>query len=118
MRNFRELRVWHDSIALAVYVYGVTQSFPKEEEYGMTRQVRRSVVSIASNTAEGCSRSSDKEFCHYLEISVGSAFEAETQITIAKRIGILDEQRADDCIERLRRLQKAINALIKKTRRL
>lgn len=113
MRNFRELRVWQDSIELASLVYEVTKDFPKEEVFGMTRQIRRSVVSIASNIAEGCSRTSNKEFCHFLEISVGSAYEAETQLIISKRASMLSEQKTEDCLAPLHRLEKQITQLIK-----
>jgi len=73
------------------------------------------MVSIASNIAEGCSRSSNKEFRYYLEISVGSAYEAETQLIISSRTEMLSEQKADECIIPLRRLQQSITALIKRT---
>jgi four helix bundle protein len=116
MRNFRELRVWNDSLDFAAQVYEVTLSFPKEEAFGISRQLRRSAVSIASNIAEGCSRSSDREFCHYLEIGLGSAFEAETQIILTCRVGMLAGQLEDQLLSSLHRLQKAIANLIKTTR--
>jgi four helix bundle protein len=116
MRNFRELRVWRDSIDFAALVYQITKYFPAVEQFGLTRQVRRSVVSISSNIAEGCSRSSDKDFCHFLEIALGSAYEAETQLIIANRTELLDTDKLDECVESLQRLQRQLTALINKTR--
>ena len=116
MRNFRNLRIWQDGIDLAIFIYKITQSFPREEQYGLTRQLRRAVVSIPSNTAEGCSRESDKEFCRFLEIGLGSGFETETQIVVANRIGILEEDKTNECLVRLWNLQKATTTMIKRTR--
>jgi four helix bundle protein len=116
MRNFRELRVWRDSIDYATLVYRITRDFPTAEQYGITRQIRRSVVSVASNIAEGCSRSSDKDFCHFLEIALGSAYEVETQFIIANRTELLGDEKLKESISILQQLQKAITALINKIR--
>lgn len=116
MRNFRELRVWRDSVDYATLVYQITKHFPADEQYGLTRQVRRSVVSIPSNIAEGCSRSSNKDFCHFLEIALGSAYEAETQQIIANRIELLSGDKLEECVATIQRLQKPITTLITKTR--
>lgn len=116
MRNFRELIVWKESIDVASLIYSITKSFPREEDFGITRQIRRSSVSVASNIAEGCSRSSNKEFCHYLEISIGSAYEVETQLIISNRAGILSEQKLDECLAPLHRLEKRITVLVNKIR--
>jgi four helix bundle protein len=72
MNKYRELKIWQRSIALAVKVYQATQYFPKEELYGLTSQIRKSVVSIASNIAEGAGRNSGKDFNNFLGISNGS----------------------------------------------
>src|SRR5262245_41952544 len=116
MRNFRNLRIWNDGIDLATFIYKVTKSFPREEEYGLTRQLRRAVVSIPSNIAEGCSRESNKEFCHFLGVGLGSGYEAETQLIIANRIGILEEERTNECLIKLWSLQKATTSMIIKTK--
>jgi four helix bundle protein len=91
MNKFKELKVWQKSVDLAVDVYALTSSFPDKEKFGLTSQVNRCAVSIASNIAEGAGRNSTKEFDHFLAISIGSSFELETQLTIANRIGFTKE---------------------------
>ncbi|HEX2854898.1 MAG TPA: four helix bundle protein, partial [Opitutaceae bacterium] len=89
MFNFEKLDVWHRAIALAGVVYEYTQGFPAEERFGLTNQMRRATVSISSNIAEGCSRSSKADFRRYLEIATGSAFEVVSQARIASDQGFL-----------------------------
>jgi four helix bundle protein len=83
MHNYHELKIWQESRNLVKQVYLLTASFPKEEIYGLTSQIRRAAVSIPSNIAEGTGRNSDKEFLRYLEFALGSLFELETQIILA-----------------------------------
>lgn len=85
MRNFRNYDIWKNGMDIVDKVYDLTLQFPKYETYGLADQVRRAAVSIPSNIAEGCSRTSEAEFTHFLEYSIGSCFEVETQIEIAKR---------------------------------
>lgn len=75
MNNFKELVVWQKSIDLSVKIYEIANGFPKEEIYGLSSQIRRCVVSIPSNIAEGAGRNSKKEFSHFLSIALGSSFE-------------------------------------------
>ena len=91
MHKYRQLTVWQDAIDFAVEVYTETQNFPVEEKYGLTSQLRRAAVSIASNIAEGSCRNTDNEFNHFLGISAGSTAEADTQFIIANRLGFLDD---------------------------
>ena len=96
VKSFRDLTVWQRSIQLAVSVYRVTGGFPKEETYGLTSQMRRATVSIASNIAEGHGRLNTKEYRQFLGISRGSNFELQTQIEIARALtfgnsSLLDE---------------------------
>ena len=86
MHNFKELKVWQKAIDFSVEIYKNTASFPAEEKFGLISQLRRSAVSISSNIAEGSSRTSDKEFFHFLSHSIGSAYESETQIIISDRL--------------------------------
>lgn len=86
-----KLEAWKESVELTVEVYELTKSFPKEEIYGLTSQIRRAVVSVPSNIAEGCARSSTAETIHFLYIAIGSLAEAETQIVISNRLGYLDD---------------------------
>ena len=87
--NHKDLDVWKESVLFAKEVYLLTNSFPKEELYGITSQIRRSVVSVPSNIAEGAARSSDKEFIQFLYISLGSLTEAETQLILSHDLGFV-----------------------------
>jgi len=82
MRNFKQLLIWQKGFQIAVKSYQVVSSFPKEEKYSITSQITRAAVSIPSNIAEGSSRSSMKDYNRFLEISLGSSFELETQLLI------------------------------------
>ena len=89
-RNFREYPVWKEAVAFATYVYDVTSKMPWFEKKGLCDQLQRAAVSISSNIAEGAARTSDADFAHFLDFALGSAFEVETQLTIAKNVGYLD----------------------------
>ena len=84
MFNFEKLDVWQKSIALAESVYSLTKVFPSDERFGLTNQVRRAAVSISSNIAEGCSRTSRTDFRRFVEIATGSTFELVSQARIAR----------------------------------
>jgi four helix bundle protein len=91
MFNFEKLEAWRKSIELADLVYRVSRSFPSDERFGLTNQLRRAAVSISSNLAEGCSRSSKIDFARFVELATGSAFEAASQTMIARKQGYVDE---------------------------
>jgi four helix bundle protein len=93
MFNFEKLDVWHKAIAFADSVYEITGSFPADERFGLTNQMRRAAVSISSNIAEGSSRSSSTDYARFIEIATGSLFEVVSQATISKRRGFLTEER-------------------------
>jgi len=84
MHNFKELKVWKAGIEICKTIFVLTRSFPGEEKFGLISQMTRSAVSIPSNIAEGCGRKSNKELHQFLNIALGSSFELETQIIIAK----------------------------------
>ena len=90
MFNFEELEVWHKALEFADSVYTITRSFPGDERFGLTNQMRRSAVSISSNIAEGSSRNSRKDFARFIEIATGSVFEVVSQSFIARNQGLLD----------------------------
>ncbi len=92
MRKFEKLRVWQDSIDFATEVYLFTSGFPKSELYSITQQLRRASQSIALNIAEGSGRTSDKEFCRFLDISIGSALECISAFHISKRLNFIDQE--------------------------
>jgi four helix bundle protein len=106
--NFKNLKVWQKAVELAVLVYEVTKSFPTEEKFGITSQMRRSSVSTSSNIAEGSARNSSKAFCNCLDISLGESFELETQLTIAFRTGILPEEKFSLLSREIAELQKMV----------
>ena len=115
VRSFRDLDVWQDGVALAEVVYAETQAFPDSERYGLTSQLRRAAVSVASNIAEGWGRCTRKDYLHFLHIARGSLFEVATQVEIAKRVGLLStggadriEQQGTVCGKRLSRLIAAL----------
>lgn len=116
MRNFRNFEIWKRSIELSKVIYEVTKLFPSNERFGLTSQIQRAAVSIASNIAEGSSRKSEADFARFLEISLGSAFEVETQLTIAKEIGYLDDINYVKILSEINIIQKQINSLITKIR--
>lgn len=87
MHRYKELKVWQKAIDLAVEVYRITEILPREERFGLITQINRCVVSIPSNIAEGAGRNTNKDFDHFLGISLGSSFELDTQLVISNRLG-------------------------------
>lgn len=114
MRDFRKLQIWSDGIEQVVSTYSITKFFPNEEKFGLSSQMQRASVSIPSNIAEGCSRNSDIEFKRFLEISMGSTFELETQTIIAERLGYISTEQLKTELESMNGLQRQINGLISK----
>ena len=96
VQSFRDLIVWQRSIQMAVAIYKLTQGFPKEETYGLTSQMRRAAVSIGSNIAEGHGRLSTGKYRQFLGIARGSNFELQTQLEIARALGIGDQKLLDN----------------------
>ena len=92
MRDFRSLKVWHKSHALALAIYMATQSFPNEERFGLTSQMRRASSSIPANIAEGCGRGGETELARFMQISMGSASELEYFLLLAHDLTFLDEK--------------------------
>lgn len=86
MRNFKTLNIWKQGVELVKLIYQLVEKFPKEEKFGLVSQITRAAVSVPSNIAEGCSRTSELEFKRFLEITIGSLFELETQLIIAKEL--------------------------------
>jgi len=92
MFTFEKLDVWQKAIAFADSVYGLTRSFPGDERFGLTNQMRRAAVSISSNLAEGTSRFSNNDFARFIEIATGSVYEVVSQSFIARNQGFLGEE--------------------------
>jgi four helix bundle protein len=90
-RNHRDLRAWQDAVLLVEAVYRDTATFPKEELFGLTSQMRRAAVSVPANIAEGAARATPKELAHFLAIARGSLSELDTLIEISVRLGYIDK---------------------------
>jgi four helix bundle protein len=110
IRSHRDLKVWQRSVDFTVQVYSVTGEFPREETFGLSGQMRRASVSIASNIAEGFGRSS-KEYGRYLQMALGSVAELETQIEIAHRISFISDEKYTELMSELTIVGKQLNAL-------
>jgi four helix bundle protein len=91
MKNYRELKIWQRSHALTVLLYQVTKSFPRDEVFALTSQMRRAGVSIPANIAEGCGREGDAELKRFLTIALGSACELDYYVLPAGELGYLDD---------------------------
>jgi S23 ribosomal protein. len=116
MRDFRNYNIWKQAIDFATEIYKITRTFPKFELYGLCDQLQRAAVSISSNIAEGCSRDSEKDFAHFLEIAIGSAFEVESQLLIAKNLKYIDEAIYNNLVSILSQTERQIHSLINKIR--
>jgi four helix bundle protein len=92
MRNFKELKIWQKGIDIAIRTYQLADTFPKEDKFSLVQQMTKGSVSIPSNIAEGSSRKSERDYSRFIEISLGSAFELETQIIIAEKLHKGDQQ--------------------------
>jgi four helix bundle protein len=114
--TFEDLRAWECAMSLAVDIYDLTSGFPKQELYGLVSQLRRAAVSIPSNIAEGKGRSSDRDFCHFLDQSRGSVNELRTQLMLAQRIGYLNKTQCQQFLEKTSEVGRLVNGLIKSIR--
>jgi four helix bundle protein len=107
MHNFKELKIWQLSRKFVKKIYLLTRSFPEAERYGLISQMQRTAVSIPSNIAEGSGRT-NKEFIHFLSISLSSAFELETQLYLSSDIEYCNENEISDLLDSIQEIQKMI----------
>ncbi len=114
IKSFQDLRVWQLGIEIVKEIYRLTENFPKKEVYGLTSQIRRSVISIPSNIAEGFRRYHNKEYRQFLFVALGSCAELETQIIIAKELSYINEDDKVKVLEKSDHLSRMISNLIKK----
>ena len=114
MQNFKQLDVWQKSVDMAVMVYALTNQLPDSERFGLVSQMNRAAISVASNIAEGSSRSSEKEYRRFLEIALGSAFELETHIFLAQKLNFLSPDATKPTEELVKKVQMMLNGLIRK----
>jgi four helix bundle protein len=112
-RGYEDLTVWQKAIDLAEHIYRVTKTFPKEEIYGLTAQIRRCCVSISSNIAEGSARNSEKEFKQFLAIASGSCAELKTQLIIAERVGFIKKPDVSAIVLQTSEIERMLSGLVK-----
>nr|WP_321353650.1 four helix bundle protein [uncultured Draconibacterium sp.] len=108
MHQFKELKVWQKGRVLVKEIYKATHTFPKDELFGITSQMRRAAVSIPANIAEGCGRNSDKELSRFLDIANGSAFELETLVILSLDLEFLSQDKFEEFDRKLNEIQKMI----------
>jgi four helix bundle protein len=116
MRDFRKIETWQLADDLVVAVYEATKSFPKEETYGITSQIRRAASSVAANIVEGASRESSKDYAHFLQIARGSLAETQYFLHLAFRLGYIGEDEARDLEQLSRRVFGCLHGLISAVR--
>ncbi|MFZ4764443.1 MAG: four helix bundle protein [Roseimicrobium sp.] len=114
IESYRDLIVWQKSMSLVREVYAATHNFPKEEQFGLTNQLRRAVVSIPSNIAEGNGRGTTPDYIRFLQIARGSLFEAQTQIELSVQLGFLSESISSQLKSLCNEVERMLNSVISK----
>ena len=114
VKTFQELVVWQEAMVLAEMVYRLQKTLPKEETYGLGDQIRRAVVSVPSNIAEGFGRDTAADFIHFLFIARGSLYETRTQLDLSARLGYLTVDQ--EIIDKIEAVSRLLNALIRSLR--
>ncbi|ATA75139.1 MULTISPECIES: four helix bundle protein [Capnocytophaga] len=108
MREFKKYDVWQLSHKLVLEVYKISKNFPKDELFNITSQLRRAVTSIPTNISEGCGRSSDKEFSHFLNIALGSASEAEYLVILSTDLQFIDAETSESLLKNINQIKSKI----------
>ena len=114
VKTYRDLLVWQKAMQLVTQIYSITKNLPREELYGLTSQIRRSSVSIPSNIAEGYGRNSRNDYLRFLQISIGSLFELQTQLEICLNLKYLPENNHSEIYEQSREVERMLSSLIRK----
>lgn len=113
MKTHKDLDVWKKALELVVIIYKITSSFPKEEIYGLSSQMRRSAISIPSNIAEGAARKHNNEFRQFLYIALASGAELETQIIISSMLDFISDEKSQELLTELNAILRMLQGLIK-----
>jgi four helix bundle protein len=116
MKDFRQLKAWEKAHQLALAVYKATKSFPKEELYGLTSQIRRASMSIPTNIAEGCGRNTDADFARFLQMAMGSASETEYQILLSRDLVFLTTEEYEKLNMDVTEIKRMLTALLQTLR--
>jgi len=106
MHKVEDLKIWQKSIELAKQVYKIVADLPADEKYGLTSQIKRCAVSIASNIAEGAGRNSNKEFKHFLSMANGSSYELHTQLILTSELNLIEKYKVDELLRLITEIQK------------
>jgi four helix bundle protein len=114
VKTYRDLIVWQKAMTLVSQIYQVTKNFPAEERYGLFSQVRRSAVSIPSNIAEGYGRRSTADYLRFLQITLSSVYELQTQIEIALNLNYLSKEQFQKTYEASREIERMLSSLYRK----
>jgi len=108
MHNFKELNSWKEAKELCVLIYKNVSIFPSSEIYGITSQIKRAVISIPSNIAEGAGRNTNKDFSRFIAIALGSSFELETQLIIANELNFMENETFQELVLKLNKIQRML----------
>lgn len=114
MRDFRSLEIWNISKQLAVDIYSETKDFPKAEQYGLTSQIRRAVVSIGANISEGCGRKTNTELLRFISIGLGSLYELEFLLILSNEIDYIKKESLEAYLKRIEILKIKMSSFMKK----
>jgi len=111
VQDFRKLRVWHESVEIAVEIYHATNALPASERFGLRSQLRSAAISVSSNIAEGCGRPGRGDFARFLGIAIGSVCEIESQLLVSQKLGLLERQLVDRLLARIDGLKRRLISL-------
>lgn len=114
MNRYKNLEIWQRSLALATEVYKVTSSYPKEEKFALVSQIRRSVISVSSNIAEGAGRNTNAQYLFFINTAYGSLCELESQIILSQNLNYIKDEGADTILDEIEQLQKMIYTFSKR----
>jgi len=114
MQDFKKLKVWQKSHDLTIAVYQVSKSFPKDERFGLTSQIRRAAVSIPANIAEGCGRPTGKDRARFFGIAGGSASETEYLLILSHDLNFIDKEAEVELLEKVREIKRMLTSLMSK----
>jgi len=117
VRDHTKLRAFELADELTILIYKETAKFPKEEQYGLTSQMRRAAISVPSNIVEGCARDSQSDYLRFLYIAFGSLRELHYQVSVSKRLGYLPEEDTSQIEQRIVEAEKVLNGLIQSLRK-
>ena len=113
LKNYKELKVWQKSYQLCLEIYRITKDFPKVEQYGLSSQIRRAVISVPSNIAEGYGRKTTPDYLRSLYIAYGSCCELETQILLSGDLDYINDDDLKEILEKIGEVERMLKALIR-----